>query len=340
MAEADAAKRGLFGRFRQRLSKSRAGFAEPIKQVFRQAREITDDTWDELEALLIQSDMGAPLALELVGHMRERARAEKLTDLTQLYTRMEDELIARLRDVEDFHDELHFDRLEASRADRPEGAPHVTLVIGVNGAGKTTTIGKLANAWSAAGRGVVVAAADTFRAAALEQLEVWCERAGVPIVKTQMGGDPAAVCFDAWASAQARGAADLIIDTAGRLQTKVNLMEELKKIGRVLQKRDPTAPHDVWLVIDATTGQNGLSQAKLFTEALGVTGIILTKLDGTAKGGIVLGIQRELSVPVRYVGLGEGIDDLQPFDPETYVRALFQDEDLYLEADAEPPADA
>ncbi len=326
--ETAAPRRGLFTRFRTGLTRSRAGIAEPVRQVFRQARVITDDTWDELEALLIQSDMGAPLALELVGFLRDCVRAEKLTDLTQLYTRMEDELIARVRDAEDFHDEQHFDRLDVARGQQPAGAPHVTLVAGVNGAGKTTTIGKLASAWSQAGRSVVVAAADTFRAAALEQLEVWCERAGVPIVRQQRGGDPAAVCFDAWASAQARGADELIIDTAGRLQTKVNLMEELKKIVRVLQKQDPTAPHDVWLVIDATTGQNGISQAKLFTEALGVTGIILTKLDGTAKGGIVLGIQRELSIPVRYVGLGENIDDLQPFDPEVFVRALFEDDDL------------
>ena len=329
MSEKEAASpRGLLARFRAGLTKSREGFAAPVKQVFLRAREIDDDTWEELEVVLIQSDMGAPLALELVEHMRARVKAEQLKDLTQLYTRMEDELIARMRDVEDFHDEGHFERLEGARAVRPDGAPHVTLIAGVNGAGKTTTIGKLAHQWTRAGRSVVVAAADTFRAAALEQLEVWCDRAGVPLVRQQHGGDPAAVCFDAWASARARGADELIIDTAGRLQTKVNLMEELKKIVRVVQKQDPTAPHDVWLVMDATTGQNGISQAKLFTEALGVTGIVLTKLDGTAKGGIVLGIQRELSIPVRYIGLGEGIDDLQPFDPETFVRALFEDEAL------------
>lgn len=321
-----ADRRGLFARFRSGLTKSRAEFADPVKEVLRKARHIDEDTWDELEALLIQSDMGATLAVELIEHLRGRVQAEKLRDLTELYTRLEGELIARIREVEDFHDEQHFDRLEHARTERPADAPHVTLMAGVNGTGKTTTIGKLAHAWTAAGRSVIVAAADTFRAAALEQLEVWCARAAVPIVRQQHGGDPAAVCYDAWAAAQARGADELLIDTAGRLQTKVNLMEELKKIVRVVQKQDPTAPHDVWLVLDATTGQNGISQAKVFTEALGVTGIVLTKMDGTAKGGIVLGIQRELSIPVRYIGLGEGIDDLQPFDAETYVRALFDDD--------------
>jgi fused signal recognition particle receptor len=278
------------------------------------AGKIDEDVFEELEEALIQADMGVKTATELVENMRRRVKADRLTDAGQLYSVLEDELISLMSPPTD----------SAPEAARPTG-PHVMMVIGVNGVGKTTTIGKLASMQKNQNRKVLVAAADTFRAAAIEQLEIWAERAGADVVKHKSGADPAAVAYDAHQAAIARKCDYLIIDTAGRLHTKANLMEELKKIKRVLGKLDTTAPHEVLMVLDATTGQNALSQARLFTEALGITGIALTKLDGTARGGIVIAIQQEFGIPVKYIGVGESLDDLRPFHPDEFVRALFED---------------
>ncbi len=296
----DEAERGLersrstfFGRLKDLVVRGGAG----------------EDVWDEAEELLIEADVGVGLAMELLDRARDRSRGA--------------------RSAEEVFDALKADILEVLNA--VEGAgngagghkPLVVLVVGVNGAGKTTSIAKLAALFRAEGKRVVLAAADTFRAAAIEQLQHWGERAGADVIAHQQGGDPAAVAFDAMQAARARNADVLIVDTAGRLHTKSNLMEEMKKIGRVLGRVDDAAPHEVLLVLDATTGQNGLAQAKEFTQAVGCTGIVLTKLDGTAKGGVVLAIARELRLPVRFVGTGEGMDDLSPFAPEEYVEALF-----------------
>ncbi|UCD57146.1 MAG: signal recognition particle-docking protein FtsY, partial [Candidatus Hydrogenedentota bacterium] len=284
---------GVIARLRSRLGKAREGFASRVRGVLRKGK-IDEDVFEELEATLIQADMGVKATTELLGTMRERVKTDKLTDAEQLYSVLEEELISLMTRPLDAEPE----------AVQPVG-PHVTLMIGVNGVGKTTTIGKLAHMHRLDNEKVLVAASDTFRAAAIEQLEIWAERAGADIVKHKSGADPAAVGYDALAAATARKCQHLIIDTAGRLHTKTNLMEELKKIKRVLGKLDPTAPHETLMVLDATTGQNALSQARLFTEALGVTGIVLTKLDGTAKGGIVIAIHREFGIPVKYVGVGE-----------------------------------
>jgi fused signal recognition particle receptor len=304
-------RKGIIARLRSRLGKTRSGFTSRVRALLRSGK-IDEDVFEELEATLIQADMGVQTTIELIDKMRERVKTDKLTDAQQLYTVLEEELIALM---------------SATEEPAPEAAdgPSVTLVIGVNGVGKTTTIGKLAHLRSLESKKVLVAASDTFRAAAIEQLEIWAERAGAQIVKHKSGADPAAVAYDALSASISRKCDHLIIDTAGRLHTKTNLMEELKKIGRVLGKLDPTAPHEVLMVLDATTGQNAVSQARLFTEALGVTGIALTKLDGTAKGGIVIAIHREFGIPVKYIGVGEGIDDLKPFHPDEFIKALFED---------------
>ncbi len=304
---------GMINRLRSRLGKAREGFATRVRNVLRGGK-IDEDVFEELEAVLIQADMGVRTTTEVVGKMRDRVSKERLTDSAQLYKVLEDELIGLMT----YPPELPPEAVQRV-------GPHVTLVIGVNGVGKTTTIGKLAHLHGQGRKNVMIAASDTFRAAAIEQLEIWAERAGANIVKHKPGSDPAAVAYDALSAAIARESDFLIIDTAGRLHTKVNLMEELKKIKRVLGKLDPATPHEVFMVLDATTGQNAISQARLFTEALGVTGIILTKLDGTAKGGIVIAIQQEFGIPVRYVGIGESIDDLKPFYPDDFVRAVFED---------------
>ncbi len=304
---------GIIARLRSQLGKAREGFASKVGSLLRRGK-IDENVFDELEATLIQADMGVNTTVELIEKMRERAKTDKLTDAGQLYSVLEEELIALLSRAADAE----------PKPVRPVG-PRVTLMIGVNGVGKTTTIGKLAHMHRQESKKVMVAASDTFRAAAVEQLEIWTNRAGADIVKHKSGADPAAVAYDALAAAIARKCDHLIIDTAGRLHTKTNLMEELKKIKRVLGKLDSTAPHEVLMVLDATTGQNALSQARLFTEALGVTGIVLTKLDGTAKGGIVVAIQQELGIPVKYIGVGESLDDLKPFHPDEFVKALFED---------------
>jgi fused signal recognition particle receptor len=304
---------GIIGRLRSRLAKTRETFAVQVRTIFRRGT-IDDELFDDLEATLIQADLGVKTTLELVEKMRARVKRNGLKEAQQLYTVLEQELIGLMKPLE-----------ETAEAPTEEKHPFVILMIGVNGVGKTTTIGKLAHLKREENKKVLVAASDTFRAAAVEQLEIWAQRAGTDIVKHKSGADPAAVAYDALSAAIARKIDYLIIDTAGRLHTKTNLMEELKKIKRVLGKLDATAPHEVFMVLDATTGQNALSQARLFTEALGVTGIVLTKLDGTAKGGIVIAIHQEFGIPVKYIGVGEGLDDLKPFHPEEFVRALFED---------------
>jgi len=304
-------KTGFFGRLRDRLGKTRSGLVDNVKRVFAGRTTIDDEVFEELEEILIQADLGVDTALAVIEDMRAAVKAGKAPDPEALYAILKEDLIAAL----DSPDHALF----ASATD----GPHVTLVAGVNGTGKTTSTGKLAAKLAQDGKSVLLGAADTFRAAAVEQLTVWSERSGVPIIKHQEGADPAAVAYDAADAAVSRGVDHLIIDTAGRLHTKVNLMEELRKIQRVLDKRIPGAPHEVLLVLDATTGQNGLQQAKLFTEALNVTGIILTKLDGTAKGGIAIAVQKQLGIPIKLIGVGESLEDMQPFNAQEFVEALF-----------------
>jgi fused signal recognition particle receptor len=296
--------------FRFSLGRTRQLFGRVNEAL--QADEITDDVWDELEETLITADVGVTTTERLLKTLRERVQVENLTRGSQLRDALKEELELLLGDPEPL---VFSDTSPIS----------VFLVVGVNGVGKTTSIAKLANVLKRQKHRVMLAAGDTFRAAATEQIKLWGERIGVPVISHQYGADPAAVVYDAVQAAQARGADVLIVDTAGRLHTKFNLMEELKKIGRVLQKYDAEAPHEVFLVIDATTGQNGYLQAKQFIADAGVSGVILTKLDGTARGGIVLAIASELGLPIKYVGTGEKIGDIAPFDPVAFVDALFEE---------------
>ena len=270
---------------------------------------VDEGLWEELEELLISADVGVSTTEEILGRVKARAKQGQLRDRAQVRSALKEEMVSLLR------------------VDRPEPPPPpglaIVLVVGVNGVGKTTSIAKLAHHLKGQGKKVILAAGDTFRAAAAEQLQLWGERIGVEVIAHQSGSDPGAVAFDAMQAAARRGAEVLIIDTSGRIHTKFNLMEELKKVRRVVSKADPTAPHEVLLILDATTGQNGLSQARHFTEAVGVTGIFLAKLDGTARGGIVLAICHELKIPILYIGTGQGLDDWAPFDAEEFVAALF-----------------
>ena len=291
---------------RDRLAKSRKFFADRLADAFGRAPD--DETWEDVEAALIQADVGVETATRITDDLRERARERKVTEASEVKSLLAEELVTLF--------DLDRDR-GVTLAD--EG-PSVWLVVGVNGTGKTTTIGKLARDLTERGRSVSLAAADTFRAAADEQLGVWAERAGAQLVKHQHGADPGAVAFDAFQHARARGVDVLIVDTAGRLHTKTPLMDELGKVRRVIEKEGTV--HETLLVIDATAGQNGLVQAREFAGAAGVTGVVLTKLDGTAKGGIALAIEQELGIPIKLIGVGEGIDDLEPFDPKTFVDAL------------------
>ena len=295
-----------FRRLRDRLSKTRKTFSEGFDRIFAGKQRIDDDLLEELEELLITSDIGVQTALMLI----EKVSSSKITGVDQVKSFLKDEILAILE----------------SQADEPQvqsPGPRVIMIVGVNGTGKTTTIGKLAARATASGKKVLIGAADTFRAAAIEQMTIWAERAKADIVKHREMADPAAVAFDAVEAAQARGADLVLIDTAGRLHTKVNLMEELKKIKRAISKKIPDAPHEILLILDATTGQNALSQAALFNDALGVTGLALTKLDGTAKGGIVISICNALKIPLKYIGIGEKLEDLQNFDAAEFVDALF-----------------
>jgi fused signal recognition particle receptor len=296
------AQRGMFARLRDSLSKSRRALTQEIGAASFDPGDT--GSWERLEEALIAADVGVPATAELVQRLEARGDAADLGEALQ------EEVARLLRDP---------GRLELN------GSPSVILVVGVNGTGKTTTIGKLSAKLAEHGRSVLVAAADTFRAAAEEQLEIWAQRAGADFVGSERGGDPAAVAFDAVGAAEARGRDVVVVDTAGRLHTQANLMEELAKVRRVLSQRLEGAPHETLLVIDATTGQNGLQQARLFGQAVDVSGIVLTKLDGSAKGGIAIAIAHELGLPVKLIGIGERLDDLRPFDPGDFARALVGD---------------
>jgi fused signal recognition particle receptor len=301
-------------RFRERLGRSRAAISRGLSGLLDRGAD-DDEAWEELEEALIAADVGVATTSELVERLRTRARAERASG-AELRDLLRDEL---LEAVGNGDRSLAVDLLDEHQR------PAIVLVVGVNGTGKTTTVGKLALAFAEEGKQAVLVAADTFRAAAAEQLVVWGERVGAQVVSAQQGADPAAVAFDGLASARARGGDVLLVDTAGRLHTKTNLMDELRKLRRVLE-REGGQVREVLLVLDATTGQNGLAQAREFTDAVGVTGVVLTKLDGTAKGGIVVAVQRDLGIPVKLVGLGEGAHDLAPFDPEAFVDALLADD--------------
>ena len=290
----------------QAVKRSKETWFSKITSLFDRPT-IDKQSWEELEELLIAADAGVDTAAKLIQRVKDRVGKEKIGDARQVRAALMQEMALMLK----------VDGKEPTAA----ASPRVILVVGVNGSGKTTTIAKLGYGYGKEGK-VILAAADTFRAAAIEQLKWWGERIDAEVIAHQPGADPGAVVFDALQAAKTRGAQTVIVDTAGRLHTKFNLMEELKKIKRVVQRVDPSAPHEILLVLDATTGQNGLSQAKYFTETVGVNGIILTKLDGTAKGGIVLAICDQLKIPVRFIGTGETLDDLAPFDPQTFVEAL------------------
>jgi fused signal recognition particle receptor len=302
---------GFFERLKLGLKKTKDGLVGRIDTLVLGKKEIDAETLEELEEILITSDIGVKTTVELIRTLEQRLGRNELKDGDALRTALKDEILARL--------EAHHSVLDIGGQQ-----PFVLLVIGVNGVGKTTTIGKLASRYSASGRKVLLAAADTFRAAAAEQLEAWGDRSGVDVIRHKEGADPSAVVFDACKAAVARQVDILIVDTAGRLHTKVNLMEEMKKIRRVIDREIPGAPHETLLVVDAATGQNAVSQARLFKDAAGVTGIALTKLDGTAKGGIVVAVSHEFALPVRYIGVGESIDDLRDFNPREFTDALFQ----------------
>jgi len=299
----------------QSVEKSRAGILDKLGKAFAGKDTVDDATLDELEDILITSDVGVKTTIEIIKRIESRVARDKYVTQNELQNILRDEIIALLQE-HDVDKPAEFDAALANK-------PHVVLIVGVNGVGKTTTIGKMSYLYNAAGKNVLLGAADTFRAAAVDQLKIWSERAGVPIIEQGQDADPAAVAFDTVSAAKARGADIALIDTAGRLHNKKALMDELSKIKRVMDKVVVGAPHEVILVLDASTGQNAMQQAKAFTEAVNITGLALTKLDGTAKGGIVVGISNELNVPVKYIGLGEKIEDLQVFDKTAFVNALF-----------------
>lgn len=292
------------------LTKTRNQFVGQVKNLLGKG-ELTEATWEELEDALIQADTGVPIAARFVEDMQRRVKDEGVWEKDRLMTIFKDEMRQFLA------------RNGAGLVKWAPFPPTVMLIVGVNGTGKTTSIAKMAHFFKGCGQKVLIAAADTFRAAAIDQLEIWAGRAGVDLVKHKEGADPGAVVFDAIQAAKARNIDLLLVDTAGRLHTKFNLMEELKKLYKILGKELPGAPHETLLVLDSSTGQNAISQAKIFKDAVSVTGLILTKLDGTAKGGMVLGVQDTLGIPVKFIGVGEGLEDLREFDPSTFVEALF-----------------
>ena len=302
-------KRGFFDRMKQAVTRTRESFTESISSVIALTREVDESTLTGLEPVLLRADLGAPTTAIVIENLRQRALRTGIQGGDELKQLLKAELKQILDGV-------------ATPIHHPSTPPEVVMMVGVNGTGKTTTTGKLAALFRSQGRSVLLCAADTFRAAAIEQLEVWAQRSDVPIIKTKQGGDPSAALYDACAAAKARGTDVLIVDTAGRLHTKTDLMKELDKMRRTAEKLVPGAPHQTFLVMDATTGQNGLNQARLFTEAARVTGIVLTKLDGTAKGGIVLAIATELKLPVVYAGVGEKIEDIIPFDSTAFIDSL------------------
>ncbi len=304
-------KPSFLKRMKEAVTRTRESLSERIEDVVGLRPEIDRETLDDLEATLIAADLGSATTATVLEALREKVDRKQIGDATELKRVLKEELLGILAGA---------DKQPVARVD---GEPEVILVVGVNGVGKTTSIGKLAHVLRAQGKTVLMGAADTFRAAAIEQLEIWGDRTGVEVIKNKPGGDPSAVLFDALQAARARKIDYVIIDTAGRLHTKSNLMDELSKMRRTAQRFIPSAPHETLLVMDATTGQNGLQQARLFTQSAGVTGIVLTKLDGTAKGGIVVAISKELGLPVRYVGVGEKVGDLLPFNAEDFVNSMF-----------------
>jgi fused signal recognition particle receptor len=304
-------KPSFIERMKEAVSRTRENLAERIEDVVSIGKEIDRSTLDDLEATLIGADLGTATTHEVLEKLRDKADRKQIRDVNELKRLLKEELLTILTST------------SSQPVTKVDGTPEVIIVVGVNGTGKTTTIGKLAQVFRAQGKTVLLCAADTFRAAAIEQLEIWGQRTGTEVIKTKAGGDPSAVLFDALQSAMSRKTDYVIVDTAGRLHTKQNLMLELEKMKRTAQRIVPGAPHETLLVMDATTGQNGLQQARQFTQSSGVTGIVLTKLDGTAKGGVVVAISRELGLPVRYVGVGEKAGDLLPFDPKDFVDSLF-----------------
>jgi len=302
----------LFEKLKEGLSKTHQGFVEKIDQLFSGKKSIDQDLLDELEGLLFSADLGVKTSSQLIEGVQKGLRKGELQEPEKVRDFIKQEIFRILKSGE-----------KPLTIDFSQTKPFLFMVVGVNGVGKTTTIAKIAHQYSSQGKKVLIGAADTFRAAAVEQLEIWAKRVGADLIKQSKGSDPSAVAFDSVHAAKARNVDLVFIDTAGRLHTKVNLMEELKKVKRIIARESPGAPHEVLLVLDATTGQNAISQAKLFNEAIGVTGIALTKLDGTAKGGIIIGITEELKIPVRYIGVGEGMDDLREFNASEFVQALF-----------------
>ena len=303
-------------KFKDGLSKTRDNFSGKVNDLVARYRKVDEDFFEELEEILIQADVGFDTVMKLIEELKMEVKRRNISDPGEVQSVISEKLV----DIYNSGEE------QSSKLNIQEDGLTVILFVGVNGVGKTTTIGKLAHKFKSEGKNVLLAAGDTFRAGAIEQLEVWGERAGVDVIKQAEGSDPAAVMFDAIKAAKSRNVDILICDTAGRLQNKVNLMKELEKVKRVIEREVPGAPHEVLLVLDATTGQNALIQAKTFKEVTNVSGIVLSKLDGTAKGGIVLAIRNELKIPVKYVGLGEKMDDLQEFNAEQYVYGLFADQ--------------
>ncbi len=304
---------GIFQKLKDSMQKTRQAISEQVNQVFKVFVKVDEELFENLEEALIMADIGVETSVYIIEELRDRVKTKRIKDGNEVKEEIKEVISDILNELDT---SMHL-----------ETTPSVILVIGVNGVGKTTSIGKLASFYKSQGKRVILAAADTFRAAAIDQLDIWADRSGCEIIKHQEGSDPAAVVFDACNAARARGADVLICDTAGRLHNKKNLMAELEKISRVIDRELPGASRETLLVLDATTGQNAVNQAKLFSEAAALTGIVLTKLDGTAKGGIVIAISKEQGLPVKFVGVGEGVDDLQEFDAHDFARALFEGED-------------
>jgi fused signal recognition particle receptor len=304
-------KPSFLERMKEAVTRTRENLTERIEEVVSFGKEIDRATLDDLEATLLGADLGTTTTHEILQKLRDKADRKQIKNVDELKRLLKEEILAILTSA------------DTQPVTSVDGTPEVILVVGVNGTGKTTTIGKLAQVFRSEGKTVLLCAADTFRAAAIEQLEIWGQRTGTEVIRTKAGGDPSAVLYDALQAASARRTDYVIVDTAGRLHTKTTLMAELEKMRRTAQRIIPGAPHETLLVMDATTGQNGLQQARQFTQSAGVTGIVLTKLDGTAKGGVVVAISREMGVPVRYVGVGEKVGDLLPFDPKDFVDSLF-----------------
>jgi fused signal recognition particle receptor len=303
---------GVFEKLKKGLSKTHQGFVEKIDRLFLGKKTIDQDLLDELEAVLFTADLGIKTSTQLIEGVQEGLKRGELLEPEKVKGFIKQEILRILQTSE-----------KPLAIDFSKTKPFVIMVVGVNGVGKTTTIAKMAHQYSEQKKKVLIGAADTFRAAAVEQLEIWSKRVGADLIKHSNGSDPSAVAFDSIHAAKARNADLVFIDTAGRIHTKINLMEELKKIKRIIGRECPGAPHEVLLILDATTGQNAISQAKLFDEAIGITGIALTKLDGTAKGGIIVGITEEMKIPIRYIGVGESMDDLREFNASDFVQALF-----------------